>query len=319
MDLHAQLISINENKDFQQLKDDYKDLFGSVWQNYSTNIFGKHRIKIGEPDKERRRCRFCGRMRPDVKFGNKAHAISEALGNKNMFLYEECDQCNEHLGHGIERDLITFLNFYRSFYGISGKKGKPKIKGTNFTLQQGEKGFEIRCRNVANDPEGNLVSADLQFQEKITFQNVYRALCKYALSVIDDKHLQYFENTIKWIRGEKVQTRLPRVAASVTTSFFELAPNIAIHVRKVSDTNLPHLVGEFHFTALTFVFIVPFSTQDDKSFCNDSEFQRFWKFFKYYDKTGEWIFRDLSDDSERELILHLVLEKRDGPRQGQNI
>lgn len=319
MKLHAYLISVNEGSDFHQLNEEFQGLFSCVWQNYDTLVFGNNRrVRIGEPNKTRRVCRFCGRSGPDAQFRKKAHAISEGLGNKNIVLNEECDECNEHFGRGIEQDLIRFLDFLRSFYGISGKQGKPKIKGKNFTLQQGEKGFEILSSDVSGDPTGASVSSELRFREKLRLQNLYRALCKYALSVIDSGHLRFFQETIRWIRGERVHTPMPKVATRVTYRFMEASPSIAVYLRKVSDTNLPHLVGEFQFTCLVLVFIVPFSTEDDKTFCGDAEFETFWDCFKHYSRKDGWTYRDFSDDSEREFILNVNFVKRNGSTEGPN-
>lgn len=46
--------------------------------------FGYDGIKVcvGEEEKSKRVCRFCGRRMPDVTFNNVAHAIQEGHGNK---------------------------------------------------------------------------------------------------------------------------------------------------------------------------------------------------------------------------------------------
>lgn len=43
-------------------------------------------------------CRFCGRTAPDVSFKKVAHAVSELVGNKALYLKSECDACNELFG-----------------------------------------------------------------------------------------------------------------------------------------------------------------------------------------------------------------------------
>lgn len=42
---------------------------------------------IGEDDKSKRVCRFCGQQMPEVTFDKEAHAIQDALGNKLLFCY----------------------------------------------------------------------------------------------------------------------------------------------------------------------------------------------------------------------------------------
>ena len=65
----------------------------SILTNYNICEFGTKRIHIGEQNKEKRICRFCNNKSENVTFKNKAHAISEALGNKTIILNEECDNC----------------------------------------------------------------------------------------------------------------------------------------------------------------------------------------------------------------------------------
>ena len=55
------------------------------------------KIVVGESDKNKRRCIYCGGFLGDNKrttFKEKAHAIPEALGNKKFIQNEECDSCN---------------------------------------------------------------------------------------------------------------------------------------------------------------------------------------------------------------------------------
>ena len=112
------------------------ELFGELRNTY--NIIPhkyEKRTYIGEADKSKRICRFCKNQREIVTFENKAHAISEALGNKNIILREECDVCNEYFDKNIERDFIKFVDLFRGIYGAKGKKGTLKIKYKNATIE----------------------------------------------------------------------------------------------------------------------------------------------------------------------------------------
>ncbi len=108
----------------------------NFYQVTTTNITKK--IHIGESNKDKRVCRFCGRTKiTGASFQNKAHAISEALGNKTIILNEECDECNSYFDQNIERDFITYLSPFRILFGILNKDNKiPSIKGKNATLER---------------------------------------------------------------------------------------------------------------------------------------------------------------------------------------
>ena len=70
------------------------------YEHYEVRIFtGDNRLNIGEFKKSKRVCRFCGRSMPKITFMQKAHAISESLGNKGLICREECDDYERCLFH----------------------------------------------------------------------------------------------------------------------------------------------------------------------------------------------------------------------------
>src|SRR5690606_1559516 len=104
---------------------------------YNINIPRNDRKTIiGNAKKENRCCRFCNKtLSEGATFRNVAHAIPEGLGNKNIILGDECDDCNEFFGNDIEPSLIEHLDIYRVFLGVKGKSGTPKIKYKNGHMQ----------------------------------------------------------------------------------------------------------------------------------------------------------------------------------------
>lgn len=94
------LRSFDDGLSIEQTKKQMDALFGKLNRNYEPQLFGLKQLKVGESDKNKRICRFCGKNQPEVKFAGrkgKAHAISEALGNKKLILNEECKGCNSNL------------------------------------------------------------------------------------------------------------------------------------------------------------------------------------------------------------------------------
>ena len=67
-------------------------------------------------------CRFCGGKPPEKTFKNRAHAVSELLGNKIMVSLFECDDCNKRFA-GFEDDLAKMTLPARSIGGVIGKGG----------------------------------------------------------------------------------------------------------------------------------------------------------------------------------------------------
>lgn len=78
-----------------------------------------HYIDNGSPMK----CRFCGKgFKPEL-FAHDAHAISELLGNKKIFLKYECDACNKYFS-AFEVELAKFMGIERAFSKIIPKETK---------------------------------------------------------------------------------------------------------------------------------------------------------------------------------------------------
>lgn len=300
--LENYLEAINEGKDFQELQSKIKENFSCVLKNYNLiyyNIERPHKIGSNKND---RTCRFCGKQYPDVTFCNTAHAISEALGNKYLILYEECDSCNNFFAENIERDIIRLLQPLNTFFGIKGKKNVPKIKGENFRFEkQDEKILLLKYSTPSSDKEKEVPDkTPLETKNKICLQNIYKALCKFAISLLDVQEVQNFDKTIKWLKGEHQVQQLPYIAVLNSYQFFNKHPNLLLYKRKSDDVYLPYLVGEFHYTFLTYVFIVPFCDKDDYNFIDNNEYNYFWQCFHYKFAEG-FTFSAFSDNTYRYL------------------
>lgn len=304
------LSALEDNKDFGVVSKEMDDLFGKLRENYDIIAFDKNtRKKIGEPDKSKRVCRFCNKGSEEVTFKKIAHSISESLGNKKIITNDECDSCNEKFGSGIENDMILYLNLYRNFFSVKGKNGIPKLKGKNFEIyNNGEGKIEIKHflnEEEENDPNFDNSKIQLETNQNIVFQNIYRTLAKYALSVIDKQSLNNFENTIRWINQEFDGEKLPKIAMLTSYDLFCNHPQLIIYKLKKDHDSLPHAVAEFRFTFLTFAFIIPFSSKDKIDYSNEEDFNNFWKFFKHYNSVKGWKFSKIDDTTPKKLKMIL--------------
>ena len=295
------------------------ELFQDILNSYEVISFdlNKSKIKIGKGRKSERICRFCQGSQPDVSFKNEAHAVSEALGNKKLILNEECDACNSFFDQQIERDFIAYHDFARTIYGIKNKENSiPKMSGANFRLYKDEeKNLTIAVLNKKvgfNEREtetNELEGLTLCTNDKIRLQNIYKTLCKYALSVVDDKYLKNFEETIKWIKGEREIAHLPKVAQLHSYHFFAKQPEITVFVRNNNDRRFPYMVCEFRIALFLYIFIVPLSKEDDRMFLKEIEYDDFLNCFKHINKLDEFSFSDLSDDQARKININIKFEK----------
>lgn len=79
-------------------------------------------------NKESRKCMFCGKAKGEVTFKKDAHVIPASLGNRILFNYNECDDCNEHHFGVHENELANYLMLDRVFIGARKRVGLPKYR-----------------------------------------------------------------------------------------------------------------------------------------------------------------------------------------------
>lgn len=188
----------------KNLDDNYECVFDYCHSDERQNII------IDEKNNEKR-CRFCGKTEPEVKFSKKAHAIPEFLGNKKFVLKSECDNCNEFFGKNLENNLSNYLGICRTILMLNGKNGIPefktkdkkeRVKGIKNQELQGLIAIKQENKNFMQIDEQNKVLTFNTEREPYIPISVYKCLVKIALSLLPDSELKYFNQTIKWIRNK---------------------------------------------------------------------------------------------------------------------
>lgn len=288
---------------------------GEILGNYEIITFDldkEAKIKIGEGTKAKRVCRFCKGRIPEVTFKKEAHAISEALGNKKLILNEECDSCNEFFDENVERDFIHFHDLTRTVFGVLNKDNEvPKLKGKGFSVAKTDERLSVALVSADNavpknaPPEGML----LKTNNKIALQNIYKALCKFALSVIDAGSMEHFADTVAWLKGEKTADALPKVAVLHSYHFFTRRPELTLHLRNNDNAKLPYLVGEFKIMLYVYIFIVPFSDKDDDDFLSEESYANFLSCFKQINVNYGFKFADFSQNIQRDLNFDIKFQR----------
>lgn len=299
--------------------EEIKRIFDSVLSKYDVRSPpSDRRTVIGERDPDRKRCRFCGETKKDgATFKKVAHAISEALGNKNIIVSDECDACNEKFGNGIEPALIELLNINRTYVGVIGKNGHPKVTYKNGSMSHDGSMLLMQGRSINNSGDGKL-SIALGTSQPFALVDCYKALCKFALSVIDESELRHLSRTIEWIKSNsQAHTPLPRVSSCVLP-FPKKSPEICIYTRRTDeDRQLPHVVCEFRLGPYVYVYMLPFSDRDidvSNDFFNG---QTFTDLFSHY-RIGKWTSHDYSSTIVRPIdvtVNFVPREQSDGSHE----
>ena len=268
-----------------KLQKDYADYFAELEKKYEPIMFStKIQNVIGEKDRSKRVCRYCGRSVADgATFKQKAHAISESIGNKVFICTEECDECNSRFAGTIEKDFFELIKPYRTLYGSKGKNGTPILyykDGISIGYNEKE-GYPVITHHTdrpAVNEKGELY-LKLKSDTNVNLMNIYRCLVKFIVGLINSSELLKFTKTIKWInniKNDNSSINLPPVMCLLDKHNYFEQPEIVLYKRKTDDRKYPYLYAELKTCIFVFVFIVPFCSEDSTDFGNEENFRIFW-------------------------------------------
>lgn len=288
----------------------YPIIEGKIPDCYNVYLFGNKKLYIGEADKKKRVCRFCKENSSNTTFKNKAHAISESLGNKLLFCNEECDKCNFDFRE-IEDDLFNIHYFTRSLHNMRGKEGIQNLKGKSIEIDnknnEYKKGLVSVKTNMSSIDIIDGCDFDISDENlKYSAQNIYRCLCKFAISLIDDSFLKNLSDTILWIRKRKTIINLPPVWRK-SCSIHE-QPLLGFYVRKKDALkDLPEFVMKLFVVDTEYLFLFPII--DSKPFLFSESIK---KTFMDIFNLSEYVEMDLSSDERKPLKISFHIKSQEG-------
>ena len=281
--------------DYEGFRTYRTEVCGSLIDNYRMVFYEQERkqIRIGEADKSKRTCRFCRKSSPKVNFDKDAHTISEGLGNKSIITNDECDTCNERLGKEIEQDLMTYLSPLRTYSSIAGKHGKTKIKDDSFALYEEAPGkiridlFDQEIPELKHwtfKEDGENFSLSFTHPQKLNPQDVYRAIVKYAIGVMEEVELPHFQDTIDWIKKEKTAVDLPKLCFFLDNNpKDDKKPCITVFFRKNSDKTLPYSFIDLKVAGVVVFAVIPFCNKDDRTFSKEEDWKHILDVVKIFE------------------------------------
>lgn len=252
---------------------------------------------IGEPNENKRICRFCGKSVPNVSFNDKAHAIQDALGNKLLFCYEECDTCNHDLAT-IENQFRILMDFRRSVYRIPRKETTKaaKIVGENFIIVPDTKGNPIiyLMKEYIADSIDTTKPFVHHFELKspVVNEQMYKALCKMVIDMLPTCELLHFKNTIEWIKSKNF---MPDTLPSIW--LINLPCDEPIFRQPILDVflnnqhniqNTPYCTSVVWFYDIAYIFIVPLVDIDAGQYKYDLNLKKHWDFMKKWLGLCQW-------------------------------
>ena len=268
----------------------------------------------GEWDKSKRQCRFC-KQRGEKIFGDKksAHALSYFLGNKSLYCLEECKECNNQFGKGIEAALRSYYQYYFAADNRKSRKGK-QLTAQGFNYEQDGEGLHYYSQGQAENtprvgesipPEG--IQLHLDNLEPVILHDVYRVLVKYVLACLPNTLLPAFSKTADWVLGKKHPPKgvLPPVYRIETLPIVR-KPSLCVYVRNDNKKDLPYCVGEIRFMENLYLFAVPYCRNHDAP--NASLAKPLAEFVarRYPDRI--FTIQNFCDDEEKMITNHINIE-----------
>lgn len=289
------------------------------WLNlYEMESFdGGRKHYIGQHDKNRRVCRWCGKKMPEVTFYEKAHAISEALGNKQVILCDECDGCNGQFGRTIENAVIAFLQFDSALFGIHGKNGIPEIKRGEQVLISNDGKRNLHFEVLESDArvvDGLPVGITIRSPQAIIKQDVYRGLCKYALSCVSQDVFWRYLWLLPWLNKKCDFEKLPLVAMRQMRNVVSY-PLLTTFVRKVEEDDKPSFYCTLSHGLHEYAFVIPCDEEERVRFAKDGRITQFWRDAPSCRGEGFKVW-DLSGQQEEHITCNLNFQCRNGAENG---
>ena len=251
----------------------------------------------GEPDENKRICRFCGKSVPSVSFKKIAHAIQDALGNKLLFCYEECDTCNHDLAM-VEDQFRILMDFRRSIFRIprKGTTKAAKVVGKDFIIVPDTKGDPIMYlmkENIADSIDTTKPFVHhFELKSPVVNEQMYKALCKMVIDMLPTCELPHFKNTIEWIKSKDF---MPDTLPSIW--LINLPCNNPVFKQPILDVFInnrhtpqkaPYCTGIVWLYDIAYIFIVPLVDVDAGQYKYDKDLKEHWIFMKKWLGLYQW-------------------------------
>jgi len=267
----------------------------SKWEELNAYYGERYQIAVGysyQPGKKiylgnktDQKCRFCGRMFPEVTFRKEAHALPEFVGNKSLFTHYECDSCNYAFGSGCENDFGNWSLPMRTLSRIHGKAGIPTIKqGPNNTWRID--GHPDGLNISSNDPEAFLENDPSTRTLKLHLRRgayrpvgVVQTLVKIALSIMPEEEIPNFQKSLNWIHPYNPLMRM--VAPTPLLHTFLGGPvandliTVAVLTRLRDDIVSPYAFILLMYGHEMIQLVIPSIEKDQHHYGKRMEFRRF--------------------------------------------
>jgi len=191
----------------------YEKMVVQIERNYTCiaeyKFDNKKDVFLGNKERPRR-CRFCGKMEPDVHFQKVAHTIPHFIGNRTLKSLYECDNCNEKVFSPMESHFSRFMGLYHVLSHVSrgGKVSTYKTdSNSNSKIIVGDEWTDIYCyKDEAISYKYDREKKSITISSKRSYIPiaVYKLFVKMALSIMPEEEMNYFHTTLTWLMNGSI-------------------------------------------------------------------------------------------------------------------
>ena len=297
----AAIEALHYKGNWKERYDDVKNRLNTLSRDFFFLSFGFDGIpmNIGECDKTKRVCRFCGKTGAK-HFGDKAHAIQDSLGNRLLVCYEECDECN-HTLNSIEDNFLVMMDVRRSAYHISRKDSakSARVVGENFIIEPDAKGDAHLYLMQEKVPAAAVSPFMMRLNHKtnITNEKLYKALVKMVVDMVPAEAVTHFKNTVKWIGDENwCPDALPTLWLAESRMRFYRQPVLDVFLKRDDCLrDVPYCTAVLWIYDVMYMYVVPLVDVDAGRYKYDDNLKGHWRVMMQQLGNRRWFPQNGSD------------------------
>jgi hypothetical protein len=197
---------------FLSLNNRLKREFDKVYTTRTLTVIEPLAKKYDIGIRQSKKCRFCRRKRPDVKFSNVSHAPPMMMGNRSIVDSRECDSCNHLFGKKLEDSFAKYLLPYRPLMRIKGRSGFAAYKDQTQRITA----ESVNHVSVDLADDATLSRPIVDGEEKLAFSlrrqpyvpiAIHKTLVKIAISFMKERDHAKFPGLKNWILEENHSVR----------------------------------------------------------------------------------------------------------------
>lgn len=254
------------------------ELLKTLDKNYCVNVVyhldKEDNIYLG--DKENKKCRFCGKSEPETTFKKVAHAIPELVNNKKLISYYECDVCNAKFSV-LETHFGDYMNLYHTLTQVKGKRGVPSYKygknNSRIDRKESHMSFEDHISDQKSSFKINKKEKTVTIAGKRTYIPIaiYKCLVKMALTIMREKDMEFFKDTLDWVNEPDLQNSKFKVNNLI--ALYTFSPGVLPHNftsamlfkrRPDHKDNVPFMQFMLAYGNFSFQIYLPMCSEDIK-------------------------------------------------------